>query len=102
MSGQVELSNRELKNILEKMVDKCQKDWSSRLDDAFWAYRTAYRTPLGTIPYRSVFGKSCHLLILLEYKAHWAIKMLNFDLQVAGEKLALQLYELDELSLIHI
>jgi len=55
ISGQVELSNRELKSSLEKTVNRSRKDWSKKLDDTLWAYRTAYKTPLGTTPYRLVF-----------------------------------------------
>ncbi|KAI3765529.1 hypothetical protein L2E82_15565 [Cichorium intybus] len=45
-NGQAEISNREIKSILEKTVSTSRKDWSIRLDDALWAYRTAYKTPI--------------------------------------------------------
>ncbi|GJX09701.1 reverse transcriptase domain-containing protein [Tanacetum coccineum] len=96
-SGQVEVSNRGLKRILERTVGENHASWSDKLDDALWAFCTAFKTPIGCTPYKLVYGKSCHLPIELEHKAYWALKHANFDLKTAGDHRKLQLNELNEL-----
>nr|GEX04692.1 reverse transcriptase domain-containing protein [Tanacetum cinerariifolium] len=95
-SGQVEVSNRSLKRILERTVGENCSSGSNKLDDALWAFRTAYKTPIGCIPYKFVYEKSCHLPIALEHKAYWALKHANFDLQTASDHRKVQLNELNE------
>ncbi|GJR48299.1 reverse transcriptase domain-containing protein [Tanacetum coccineum] len=97
VSGQVEVSNRGLKRILERTVGENRASWSDKLDDALWAFRTAFKTPIGCTPYQLVYGKSCHLPVKLEHKAYWALKHVNFDLKTAGDHRKLQLNELNEL-----
>nr|GEW46321.1 reverse transcriptase domain-containing protein [Tanacetum cinerariifolium] len=84
-SGQVEVTNRGLKRILERTIGQNCASWSDKLDDALWAFRTAYKTPIGCTPYKLVYGKACHIPIELEHKAYWALKQTNFDMSVAGK-----------------
>ncbi|GJY24027.1 reverse transcriptase domain-containing protein [Tanacetum coccineum] len=69
-SGQVKVSNRRLKRILERTMGENRASWSDKLDDALWAFRTTYKTPIRYTPYKLVYGKACHLPIELEHKAY--------------------------------
>jgi hypothetical protein len=77
-------------------VNAIGKGWKSKLPEALWAYRTTFKMLIGMTPYQLVYGKTCHLLVELEFKSHWAIKRWNMDLQSAGVKRQIQLAKLDE------
>ncbi|GKE29783.1 reverse transcriptase domain-containing protein [Tanacetum coccineum] len=85
-SGQVKNKNRALKRILEKTIKDNPAIWSRKLDNALWAFRYAYKTPIGTTPYKLIYGKNCHLPFEIEHRAYWALKNCNPDLIAAGEK----------------
>nr|GFB25470.1 reverse transcriptase domain-containing protein [Tanacetum cinerariifolium] len=109
-SGQVKVTNRGLKRILEKMVTnrglkrilertvgENRASLSDKLEDASWAFLTVFKTSVGCTPYCLVYGKACHLPLELEHKAYWALKHANFDLKTADDHQKLQLNELNEL-----
>jgi hypothetical protein len=95
-SGQVDLSNKKIKTILQKTVNTSRKDWSMRINDSLW-HIALHPNPMGTTPYKMFYGKACHLPLELEHRAFWAIKKFNYDFKATGEKRLLDIQDLDEL-----
>ncbi|GJW76787.1 reverse transcriptase domain-containing protein [Tanacetum coccineum] len=96
-NGQTEVTNRATKRILERSVGYNPKNWSKKLDDALWAFRTAYKTPTRCTPFRLVYGKACHLPMEIEHRAYWVLKQCNMDLTAAAKNHFMGLNELIEL-----
>nr|GEZ74289.1 hypothetical protein [Tanacetum cinerariifolium] len=94
---QVSTGLRSIKMQLSSTVGENRASWSDKLEDALWAFRTAFKTSVGCTPYRLVYGKPCHLPLEIEHKAYWALKHANFDLKTMGDHRKLQLNELSEL-----
>ncbi|GKD82900.1 reverse transcriptase domain-containing protein [Tanacetum coccineum] len=95
---QTKVTNRATKRILERSVGYNPKDWFKKLNDALWAFRTAYKTPTECIPVRLVYMKACHLPIEIKHKAYWALKQYNMDLTAAVKNRFMELNELIELQ----
>nr|GFB22717.1 reverse transcriptase domain-containing protein [Tanacetum cinerariifolium] len=94
---ETEVTNKDIKRILERSVGYNPKDWSKKLKDALWIFGTTYKTPTMCTHFRLVYGKACHLPVEIEHKAHWASKVCNMDLMLASESRLMQLNELAEL-----
>ncbi|XP_047270360.1 uncharacterized protein LOC107874216 [Capsicum annuum] len=81
------------------MVNTRGQDWSQKLNDALWAYRTTFKTPIYMSLYNLVYGTACNLPIELEHKALWALKRLNLNWNEVVELLLGKLNEMDEFCL---
>ncbi|GKE11563.1 reverse transcriptase domain-containing protein, partial [Tanacetum coccineum] len=97
-NGQTEVTNRVIKCILERSVGYNPKDWSEKLNDALWAFRTAYKTPTRCTPFRLIYRKACHLPVEIEHKAYWALKQCSMDLEAAAKNRFMKLNELMEVK----
>nr|GEX96064.1 reverse transcriptase domain-containing protein [Tanacetum cinerariifolium] len=94
---QDELEKKEItKTFPLETLGENRASWSDKLDDALWAFRTAFKTPIGCTLYKLVYEKTCRLPIELEHKAYWALKHCNFDLKTIGDHQKVQLNELND------
>ncbi|GJV10152.1 reverse transcriptase domain-containing protein [Tanacetum coccineum] len=84
-SSQTKNTNRAIKRILERTMNVNRKEWADKLDDALLAFRTAYKSPIVSTPFKIMYEKACHLPVEMEHKAYWALKNVNLDLDTAGK-----------------
>nr|GEX39181.1 hypothetical protein [Tanacetum cinerariifolium] len=97
ITGRKETYHQEVRCLKQYLVGYNLKDWSEKLNDALWAFRTANKTPTGCTPFRLVYEKACHLLVKIKHKAYWALKQCNMDLAAAAKNRFMKLNELMEL-----
>jgi hypothetical protein len=95
-NGQVESTNKVIEAILTKTVKESRKDWSNRLLEALWAYRTTWRNTTGFSPYELVYGKSVVFPVEFEIKTLRTALAANLDLTDAQTARLQQLNELEE------
>ena len=55
-NGLAESTNKTLQTILKKIVNENRTDWDDKLHNALWAYRTTFKTSIGSTPFRLAFG----------------------------------------------
>ena len=82
-NGQVEVTNRELENILTKIVSLHRKDWAAQLFEALWAYKTAWKSTIGFMPFELLYGKIVVMPIEFEHKTLWTALELDITLPAA-------------------
>jgi hypothetical protein len=95
-NGQVESTNKFIESILTKTVKESRKDWSNRLLEALWAYRTTWRNTTGFSPYELVYEKSVVFPVEFEIKTLRTALSANLDLTDAQTARLQQLNELEE------
>lgn len=95
-SGQVEVSNGEIKVILDNTINVNRTDWARKLDFTLWAYRKTLKTPIGMSPYQMVFRNTCHLPVEIEHRTLWSLKKLNLKWNQTTNLKLDQINEMDE------
>jgi hypothetical protein len=90
------LQFKQIKYMFQKTVNHICRSWRSKLSEALWTYRIAYKMLIGMTPYQLFYGTTCHLPVQLEHKAFWAITKWNMDLKATGTKRKIQIAELEE------
>ena len=72
-SGQAETSNKQIKNILQKIVNEMEKGWKLKLPDALWHTVQHTRHPLECHPTSVSTGK------LATYPWSWSIERIGLS-----------------------
>ena len=89
------MSNKKIKKILQKSIDEMGGHGGTSCQ-ILYGLTIQRITPIGMSPYQIVYGKTYHLPVELEHRAHWAIQKWNMDLKQAGEHIMRQISELEE------
>ncbi|CAA7056769.1 unnamed protein product [Microthlaspi erraticum] len=86
--------------VMLRLLSNCSEP-SSFQDMASQGLLFRMEVPISSTrsPFNLLYGKDCHLPVEVEYKALWAVKMLNFDIKAAQERRVMNLFELEEIRM---
>jgi hypothetical protein len=95
-NGQVEVTNKDLENILTKTMSMNKKYWSKKLTEATWAYNITWKTTTGITPFELVYGKKAMFPIEFKYHTLRTTTELDMKLQSTQKEILSQLNALYE------
>lgn len=84
-NGQVEITNREIEEFLNKIVSIHKWDWVTWLLEAIWAYQTRWKSTTRFTPFELLYGKFASMPIKFDHKTLKTTLELDVDLSKAQE-----------------
>ena len=94
-NGLAEAFNKTLTKLLKKVVLKNKRNWSTKIPEIMWAYKTTYKTPTKATPYQLTSGTEAVLPLELQIPS---LRIAIHEGLTADENAMLRLEELEDLD----